>query len=161
MVSPRRIKASFLLALFAGLVLAPPPAKAGAGNWIKKTISYAELNAAATSDNEVIYVTRGNEVIERVIMQRDVDFAGIVDAGPSVTAATISVGKAGSTTKYLAATDVFTGVSNGYENSVVGTAAGVELRGTSLIATLTTTAANCSVLTAGQVTFYVLVSAAP
>ena len=122
--------------------------------WIKKRFTFAAVSAASTTGTAVtLHTTRGNECIHRVIVNRITDFAG-----GAVSAATVIIGKSGSTNKYLTATDVFTGVSNGMANAVVGTTAGVEVAGVSLIATVVTTTANADALTAGELEVFIEVS---
>lgn len=151
----RKLKAVVLAAWFLALCLAPPPAHAGAANWVKVSVLYSHFDAAATTDTVTLYTTRGHQQIHQVVMRRDTDFAG-----GSITTYTVSVGKSGATSKYLPATDVFTGVSNGDTNAIVGQGAGSEADGTALIATATASH-NCSTATAGKLTFYILVSAYP
>jgi hypothetical protein len=147
----RLILAAWVLAFS---VVASTPAHA-AGGWRKVVVKYSQFEAASTTDTVVLYTTKKFETIERIVMRRDVDFAG-----GSLTTYTISVGKSGAVTKYQAAIDVFTGVSNGNTNSIVTTGPGVEPANTEIIATATGSH-NLSTATAGQVTFFILVSEMP
>jgi hypothetical protein len=155
------MKAFVGLAIVAGvasvLTGAPdvPEAHAVGGNCIKVPVRYSQFDAEATTDTVTLYTTRASEVIDLVVMQRDTDFAGIVDAGPSITAYTVSVGKSGAVAKYQSATDVFTGVSNGYTNAIVSSGTGAEAAGVAIIATATSTSANLNIATAGQLTFWI------
>ena len=122
--------------------------------WIKKTVNATAFSkAATTSDPVLLHTVKGNEFVHQVILNRVTDFSG-----GAVSAATVIVGKSGTTNKYLSATDVFTGVSNGMANAVVGTTGGVEVAGTAINAIVVTTTANCDALTAGQLEFWLLVS---
>ncbi len=140
------------LAMLVVTSLAPRPAHA-VENWVTKVVTFAEFSTASTTNTYTLYTTRANESISRVVMIRDVDFAG-----GSISAYTVSVGKSGAVTKYQSATDVFTGVSNGYTNAIITTGPGVEIAGVAIIATATSTSANLSAATAGRLTFKILVS---
>lgn len=156
MITAVKFLRTFLAAvLFAAMLPIPPAAAASGGTVIVKTVKYSDFEAAATTDTVVLYETKGAEVIERVVMIVDTDFSG-----GSISAYTISVGKSGSATKYLAATTVFTDAANGTANGTVGSTAGIEARGVQIIATATSTTANLSTATAGQATFLIFVSAA-
>jgi len=155
-----------LAAIAALLVLPTPDANAGSYNVIKKELSYSQFAANTDAGGSLVgtltvFTPASKMHVLSVWMQRRTVFAGVVDAGPSVTAATISVGKSGSLTKYLAATNVFTGSSTGFNNATIGATEGVENSGTPIIATLTTTGANTNVLTQGMVTVYIAVSSVP
>lgn len=132
------------------------PARAIGGQWVVKVVPYSKFDAGATTDTFTLYTTHGFESIQCVIMRRDVDFSG-----GAISAYTISVGKSGSVTKYQSATNVFTGATTGDTNSTVTTGPGAEADGTAIIATATSTTANVSAATAGQVTFWILVSSLP
>lgn len=150
-----------LLALGAVLAIASifaPPSADAAEERKTFVLTSGMCSTAGTSKAVTIYKGSTDYTVGRVTMIRDTDFAGIVDAGPSITAYTIEVGKAGNTTKYQAATDVFTGVSNGTANGIVNTGPGIEAAGTALIATCRSTSANLNVATAGRVTFKIDVS---
>lgn len=123
-------------------------------NIVKKTLTYADFAAEATSATAVSYTTRQNETVLYQILVVDTDFAG-----GAVSACTASLGKSGAATKYMNATDVFTGAANGVANATVGTVHGVEPAGTELLVTLATTDADTDALTAGQLTVYTAVSA--
>lgn len=152
-----RVFRVILAALFAfAPFLAPRPAHAGALNWVKKTITYAQFDAAATTDTVEVYKTKAREKIHAVVMVRDTDFAGT-----SITAYSVSIGKSGAVEKYLPNTDVFTGVSNGDANSIVAASNSVEASGVSVIATATSVGANLSAGTAGKITVLILVSTLP
>ena len=122
--------------------------------WVKKRFTYAASSAASTTGAAVtLYTTRGNEHIHKVILNRVTDYSG-----GAVSAATVAIGKSGTVNKYLTATDIFTGVSNGMANAVVGTTAGVEVAGVAITATVTTTTANADALTAGELEVWLLIS---
>lgn len=134
------------------------PAHAEVTYSVKKvTLPVSLLNTAAATTvvNTIYRVKSAKEIIHRVVLVRDTDLAG-----GSVSAATVIVGKSGSTNKYLTSTDVFTGAANGWANAVLGTVAGAEVGGTEITATVTTTTANTTDLTAGQLTFYIYTSGA-
>ena len=150
-----KISRLILACAVAALSLVTPGDAQAAGGWRKVVVKYSQFDAADTTDTVTLYTTKRFETIERIVMRRDVDFSG-----GSLTTYTISVGKAGAVTKYQAAIDVFTGVSNGDTNSIVTTGPGVEPSATAIIATATGSH-NLSTATAGQVTFFILVSEMP
>lgn len=129
-------------------------------NYVKVVKLATDFTAAATSKVLTLYVVPQDMLIWKVVLIRDVDFAENIDAGHALSAATIEVGKSGNTTKYLTATDVFTGVTNGVGNGYIGDNPGLEVAGTAITATLRTTGANTSVLADGRLTFKIYMSAA-
>ena len=147
----------FLTAPLAALILclAVPQSADATVNYTKVSKPYTAWSAASTTGTATLYTTRQAEVFWKVVMVRDTDFAG-----GAVSAATVSVGKSGSTTKYQAATDVFTGVSNGWTNAIHNITGGGEAAGTAITATLLTTGADTDALTAGKLTFYIYHSGA-
>lgn len=151
----RKLARTILAGAVAALSFVTPGDAHAASGWRKVVVKYSDFEAANTTDTVTLYTTRKFESIERIVMRRDVDFSG-----GSLTTYTISVGKSGAATKYQAAVDVFTGVSNGDTNSIVTTGPGVEASATAIIATATGSH-NLSTATAGQVTFFILVSELP
>lgn len=122
--------------------------------------NYSAFSAAALTSDLTIWTAPYPCVLSGVVLNNVVDFAG-----GAVSACTISVGKDGAETGLLAATNVFTGASNGYANAVTGTGA-TALNvffntGDALQAKMTCTTANCDALTAGQVQILFNVEAVP
>jgi len=80
--------------------------------------THADYTAAATTSDSPLWTAPYDCVISGVILNLVTDFSG-----GSVSACTLSVGKNGAETGLLAATNVFTGASNGYANATLGTGA--------------------------------------
>lgn len=144
-------RAAVAVALLVAVTLPPTRAHAVA-NWRTVVVNYSAFDAEDTTDTVVLYTTKNNEVIHQVVMIRDTDFSG-----GSISSYTVAVGKSGATDKYQTATDVFTGVSNGYTNAISTVGPGVEVAGVAIIATAVASH-NCSTATAGKLIFKILVS---
>lgn len=122
--------------------------------------NFSAFSAAATTADATLWIAPYPCVLSGVVLNNVVDFSG-----GAVSACTVSVGKSGAVTGLLAATNVFTGASNGYANAVTGTGA-TALNvffntGDTLVARATTTTADCDALTAGQVQILFNVEAVP
>jgi hypothetical protein len=110
----------------------------------------AAIGAATSGNATLLSIPAGYKILSCDVVQAAADTHF---AGPSISALTISVGNAGTVTKYCAATDVFTAG----QNQTIGTVAGIEswTAPVNLIVHAIATGANLSVLTAGVAHVYV------
>lgn len=124
--------------------------------WLKRRMKAADFSAAATTLSPVAFTLPAKCFIHAVFIKHSVAFAG-----PSVTAATIKVGITGTLGDVIGASDVFATVGN----TVFYSAAVLKMYNaavpTNILATLVTTGANTSVLTAGLLEIGLLVSEIP
>src|ERR1044071_9196410 len=74
--------------------------------WRKYTVSYTDLQTAATTNNGTLFSLGAGEIIHATKTKHSTAFVG-----PSITALTISVGIVGTLAKYSAAYDVVPAVS--------------------------------------------------
>lgn len=81
-------------------------------------VGHANYTAAATTSDSPLWTAPYPCVLRGVVLNLVTDFSG-----GSVSACTLSVGKSGAETNLLAATNVFTGASNGFANATLGTGA--------------------------------------
>jgi hypothetical protein len=132
-----------------------PQATLAVPMWRKYTVGYADLSAAATTNNGTLFSLGAGEIIHATQIKHSAAFVGA-----SVTALTISVGIAGTLAKYAAAYDVVPAVSaTAFQLS---TTVGKESHtaATAIKWAAVATGANLSVLTAGSVDIWVFVSKA-
>ena len=123
-------------------------------------VGHANYTAAATTSDHPLWTAPYPCVLKGVVLNVIADFAG-----GSVATCTLMVGKNGAETGLLAATNVFTGASNGYANAVLGTGT-TNLQvffntGDVLDTRCTTTTDNCVNLTAGAAQILVDIEAVP
>ncbi len=125
----------------------------GSPTWVKVTVGYAALAAAAlTNDIEVLNLAAAG-VIHAVKIKHSASFVG-----GSISAYTLSVGIVGNLTKYAAAFDVFQAPGNTVQQ-LTGTL-GTENHGAAVSIRLAATSvgANLNAATAGSVDVWLLVS---
>ena len=138
---------------------------AGAGG--VQVFTYADFQAivsGTTTKVLPIYLVPNDGIyyISDVILERLTDFAGT-----SITAATVEIGKSGATAKYMAAgTDVFTGAKATAARTIGSNTTSVkpgnlEAAGQQLDCKITTTGANVSALTAGEIAIIVRLERIP
>lgn len=124
--------------------------------WMRKRLKYSDFSAAATTLSVTAFTLPARCLIHGVFIKHSEAFAG-----PSVTAATVKVGITGTLGDTIGASDVFTAVGA----TVFYTATAFKMYdatvATNILATLVTTGANTSVLTAGQLEIGLLVSEIP
>lgn len=128
-------------------------------NWTKPVHLKSTLfTALATDDVKNIIILDDSYYIADVYVKTVTDWAGT-----DITAVTFEIGVSGSTTKYMSAKDVFTGVANTFAGSNIGggAKAGVQAAGTALIGTIRTTGGDAAALTAGEVEVSFLVGKVP
>ena len=122
--------------------------------------THADYTAAATTSDSPLWTAPYPCVVRGVVMNLVTDFSG-----GSVSACTISVGKNGAETGLLAATNCFTGASNGYANATLGTGnTALQVffnKGDVLDTRVTTTTDNAVNLDAGMVQFLVDICPVP
>lgn len=132
---------------------------AGNTSYVKWTIGYQDLSAAATTQTinlpwnaqavnpQNFTIPQGGKMLG-VMVHHTVAFAG-----PSITAMTVSVGVSGTATFFTAAFDVFQAVANTTLQETAMFKSG-SLVAVPVTVTFTSTGANISVLTAGSVDIY-------
>lgn len=130
-----------------------PQATLAVPMWRKYTVSYTDLQTAATTNNGTLFSLGAGEAIHATKTKHNTAFVGA-----SITALTISVGIAGTLAKYAAAYDVVPAVSaTAYQlSTTVGSES--HTAATAIKWAAVATGANLSVLTAGSVDIWVLVS---
>lgn len=130
-------------------------------NWERVAVlAFGDFSAAALTKTVAIHVPRENIELEDVVVERITDFSG-----GSITTCTVQVGVAGSTAKYFAATDVFTGAKATAARTVGSATASVKPRdivpGGTTINILMTGSHNLDTLTAGKLAVFIKKGAAP
>lgn len=156
----RRLMSSVLAVFVASVGLLLPNDAAHASNWRKCELPYTAFTVSPAG--LVATASCMTEVSEKVVHHKTILVVDTDFAGGTVATATVSVGVAGSVAAHCAATDVFTGASNGWANKVICTPGYLTYTGpTAIIATLTTTVGNTIALTAGKVTVYEEISNVP
>ncbi len=123
-------------------------------------VGHANYTAAATTSDHPLWTAPYPCVLKGVVLNVITDFSG-----GSVASCTLMVGKGGAENNMLAATNVFTGASNGYANATLGTGA-TALQvffntGDVLDTRCTTTTDDCVNLTAGAAQILVDIEAVP
>jgi glucose dehydrogenase len=121
--------------------------------WVKKTLTYADFEAVATTDDASVYTLPIGATVHQVVIKVNTPFTG-----GSLSTYTISLGVSGTVTKYLAATSVFSGTA--ITGSTANTAP-VSFSGTTDIRAYATGSHNLSTATAGSIDVYALVSVLP
>lgn len=129
-----------------------------APQWIKVTKLYTDFAAASLTNDISIYTLPIKGYIHDVKIVPTTAFSGGV-----ISAATISVGKAGALTKYAIATDTFTGnvTLSAIHTPLVGmesTSGTTDIRAAIVVVGVAQTLNN---LTAGSVDIYLLISPLP
>lgn len=130
-------------------------------NWERVAVlAFGDFSAGATTKTVAIHTPRENIELEDVMVERITDFSG-----GSTSSCTVQVGVAGSTAKYMAASDVFTGAKATAARTLGSATASVKPRdivpaGTA-INILMTGSHNLSTLTAGKLAVFVKKGAAP
>ena len=130
-------------------------------DWVKVTKSYTDFATAALTNNVEIYSLPAKGVIHQVVMHHTAAFTGGL-----IATYTLSVGIAGTLTKYVAASNVFQAAGNTIifpAASVMPLSATPENMGsaTSIRAAAISTVGNLNAATAGSVDIYLLVSLLP
>lgn len=123
--------------------------------WRKYTVAYTDLQTAATTNNGTLFSLGAGEIIHATKTKHSTAFVGA-----SITALTISVGITGTLAKYSAAYDVVPAVSaTAYQlSTTIGSES--HTAATAIKWAAVATGANLSVLSAGSVDIWVLVSKA-
>lgn len=124
-------------------------------NWERVAVlAFGDFSAAATTKTVALMTTRELTDLEDVMVERMTDFSG-----GSTTTCTVQIGVAGSTAKYMAASDVFTGAKATAARTVGSATSSVKPRDVipagTVINILMTGSHNLSTLTAGKLAVYV------
>lgn len=126
--------------------------------WVKvgAALSYTTFQAAATSKSNTLFSLLAAGIVSGIYIKHSQAFAG-----PALATVTMEIGIAGTTTKYAAAFDVMQAVSGTAFGltSVSGTES--YAAETNILITARSTGANLSVLTAGVVDVWALLSKLP
>lgn len=130
-------------------------------NWERVAVlAFGDFSAGATTKTVAVHVPRGNIELEDVMVERLTDFSG-----GSTSSCTVQIGVAGSTAKYMAASDVFTGAKATAARTLGSATASVKPRdivpGGTTINILMTGSHNLSTLTAGKLAVHMKKGAAP
>lgn len=123
--------------------------------WVKATRTYAQLAAAATTNDVEVYSLPAGGVIHAVKIKHSVAFSG-----GSISAYTVSVGITGNLTKYASAFNVFQAVAD--TTFQLSSSFGSEDHGaaTSIRLAATATGDDLDQATQGSVDVWILVSEA-
>lgn len=126
--------------------------------WVKKTLTYTQLAAAALTNSVALFNLPAKGVIHAVRIKHSASFTG-----GGITAYTVSVGITGSLTKYAGAFNVFQAVADTSAGKQITGTVGTEsdLTATSILATATSTTSNLNAATAGSVDIWVQISTVP
>jgi hypothetical protein len=118
--------------------------------WKCVTRDYTYFQAASTTKTSTIFTLPPNGIIHNIKIKHKIAFAGT-----SISACTVSVGIAGSATKYAHALDILQAVSATAYSIHDGVQSESCSASTAIIATATSTGANLSALSAGVVQFWI------
>lgn len=118
----------------------------------KITITHTQLQTAGLTNNITLLTLAPREMVKSITLRHSTAFAG-----PSIASYTLSVGIAGTLTKYLAAKDVFTAVTDTLFYGALAAANSVESYANPVALKIAAVAvgANLSVSTAGVVEVWV------
>lgn len=131
-------------------------AKAIIPRWVKVSKTHTDFAAAATTSTINLFTLAAGSIVHSVKVKHSATFTG-----GGVTAATLSVGIAGTLTKYVNAHNVFQ--ATGDTVLAIGPSTPTAENHASTVtvqATLTTTTANTNALTSGTVDVWILYSQA-
>lgn len=123
--------------------------------WIKFTVTHTQLQAAATSNNILLFTLPAGGVLGGVKTKHSVAFAG-----GSIASYTISVGLVGNLQKYSPAFDVFQAVGNTLMQMSNVLASENQAATVAIQIAAVATGANLSASTAGSVDIWLLLSVA-
>lgn len=123
-------------------------------NWIKITKLYSDFSAASLTNDIEIFQLVPKGVIHACVINNNTNFTGGL-----VASSTLSVGISTLLTKYATASSVFGGVGLAGTFNNIGSES--LTTPTSIRAAMVTTVGLINTLTAGSVTFYILVSVLP
>ncbi|MGA2185638.1 MAG: hypothetical protein ABSH47_21680 [Bryobacteraceae bacterium] len=130
-------------------------------HWVKYTVPYTSLTAAALTQAVTLFTLPANSKITAMTMKHSTAFAG-----PSVTAVTVSIGGAGTATDFSNAFDIYQAVSNTAYLDNGGNTSGTTMASQTVSANFTAVGANfgngtVTNLTAGSFTVWVMWSSLP
>lgn len=131
-------------------------------NWKTKFFTYADFSEADGSTDADAFLAPGDGTwyVQEIVLERVVDFSRGGDQASNLSAVTLSLGDAGSATRYMAASDIWTG-AKATATYTVGSATASTYRhvlaaGAAIKARVATTGANTNQLTAGKFAVHVL-----
>lgn len=131
---------------------AVPPSASGPG-WTKYTLSHADFQTAATSNNIALFTLTTKGVLHQIVVKHATAFAGT-----GITAYTVSVGIIGELQKYVAPFNVFQSVSNTARSITQIEDVPSFTGSTNITINAISTGANLDQSTAGSVEVWTLVS---
>ena len=163
-------RTSVVIALLFGLLLFTSPSQSDAAStWVRANgstlgngiFAYSSWSEADGSTDVTVHTTGSGYswFIEDVVVERITDFSRGGDQASNLSAVTISLGDASSATRYMAATDIWTG-AQATAPYTVGSATATTYRhvlagGSAIKARVATTGANTNQVTAGKLAIYV------
>lgn len=123
--------------------------------WVKvgNGLLYTLFSAAATTKSQTLFALPGGMAIHGMKVKHSVAFVGA-----SVTACTLQVGITGTTNKYLSAFDCVPAVADTTFGVNFNTGTEAHAASTNILILATATGANLSVLSAGKVDIWALLS---
>lgn len=124
--------------------------------WTKYTVTYAQLSAAALTNDIQLFSLGARQTIHAVVIKHSASFTG-----GAIATYTVSVGIAGTLAKYASAFNVFQAPGNTVLQSSGGTFTENTVAATSVRVAAVSTVGNLNAATSGSVDIWVLVSTLP